>query len=425
MPNDKEAADALLQKSIDLANAGDKVTARRTVRRAALLDPTNETIWFCRASLAQTASEATQALDRVQALNPTHPYLEKARAWVKRTWPTPADLSPDLPPQRWRRPWLVKLATGVASAGLVIVLGLIIIGLDIPEATATNLMSSIVPTPTQTTAQMLAELDQAAAQARVANDLSATIDHLVAMRALAPNDEQLATRLAERYYEQGLAWRDANRLQSAQQSFGWALEVNPDFAAAKQEREVLDLYLTGVDAFQAAEWAEAASIFEAVYQQDRTYLSVDEILYSAYYNLGLRQEASGQLEPALETYQKAMSILPDALEAELKARRVTRKLNPPAVPTPTAKPAIEKHIIVDISDQRTYLYEDDELVYDFISSTGEPGRDTALGKFEIQSKIPWPMPAPGIWICPFGWVFTTPDRWKMASTPCRPCATRG
>nr|MBN1228252.1 LysM peptidoglycan-binding domain-containing protein [Anaerolineae bacterium] len=48
----------------------------------------------------------------------------------------------------------------------------------------------------------------------------------------------------------------------------------------------------------------------------------------------------------------------------------------------------QKSIIVDISDQRTYVYENDSLLWTFVVSTGIPGRDTWRGNFQIQNKIP-------------------------------------
>jgi len=43
--------------------------------------------------------------------------------------------------------------------------------------------------------------------------------------------------------------------------------------------------------------------------------------------------------------------------------------------------------VVDISEQRMYVYEGDRLLWKWVVSTGEPGRDTAIGQFAIQSKI--------------------------------------
>ncbi len=47
-----------------------------------------------------------------------------------------------------------------------------------------------------------------------------------------------------------------------------------------------------------------------------------------------------------------------------------------------------KSIVVDISDQRAYVYEDGGLKWTFVISSGMPGRETRRGNFQIQNKIP-------------------------------------
>jgi LysM repeat protein len=47
-----------------------------------------------------------------------------------------------------------------------------------------------------------------------------------------------------------------------------------------------------------------------------------------------------------------------------------------------------KEIVVDISQQRTYVYEGETLVYSFTVSTGEVGRETVPGSYRILNKIP-------------------------------------
>jgi tetratricopeptide (TPR) repeat protein len=294
--------------------------------------------------------------------------------------------SPQARPNKKTVAFIVKLVASLVSTGLIITVGLLLVALNFTEVSA-GFITSITATRTETPAQKLVELKQIMDQANLAGDRTATIDALVKMRPLAPDDEQINDQLAQLYYEQGLDWRNANRLGTAQQSFEWALSVKPEYVAAEQERQLIEWYQRGIDLYQQANWAEAAAIFEQIYQQNPTYLYVDEILYSAYYNLGIIQEGADELVPALESYQKAIRILPDASEAKLKVEEVTLKLNPPT-PDPTPEPVVEKRIVVDISDQRTYLYENDELVNEFIVSTGEPGQDTAIGEFEIQSKIP-------------------------------------
>jgi LysM repeat protein len=47
-----------------------------------------------------------------------------------------------------------------------------------------------------------------------------------------------------------------------------------------------------------------------------------------------------------------------------------------------------KKIVVDVSEQRTYVYEGDELLWTFVVSTGLPGTDTWRGEFKILTKLP-------------------------------------
>jgi lipoprotein-anchoring transpeptidase ErfK/SrfK len=46
-----------------------------------------------------------------------------------------------------------------------------------------------------------------------------------------------------------------------------------------------------------------------------------------------------------------------------------------------------KYILVDISEQHMYVYENEALVYSFVASTGM-NNATRVGKFAVQSKIP-------------------------------------
>ncbi len=62
------------------------------------------------------------------------------------------------------------------------------------------------------------------------------------------------------------------------------------------------------------------------------------------------------------------------------------------VPVPSAltagNAATSKAIVVDISDQRAYVYENGILRWTFVVSTGLPGSETWRGNFQIQNKIP-------------------------------------
>jgi LysM repeat protein len=58
-----------------------------------------------------------------------------------------------------------------------------------------------------------------------------------------------------------------------------------------------------------------------------------------------------------------------------------------AAPSGYAAPAY-KQVVVDKSDQRAYVYQNGQLQWTFVVSTGEPGRETASGTFYVQNKIP-------------------------------------
>lgn len=267
---------------------------------------------------------------------------------------------------------------------LVLGLSLTLAFVGFSEALASPSSETVPPlTPDQIEAELQAKYEQA----RAADDIALMLNSVVKLRALQPDNKQLREEQAQLYYRQGLNWQKNNRIEAAQRSFGWALSVQPDFSEAAEAIELIELYEAGTEQYRDAQWAEAIATFERIYNIDPAYRSVHEILYSAYFNLGITQESEDDLTAALKSYRRAIEIIPDAPEAIQNAEKITLKLNPPT-PEPSPEENINKRVVVDISDQRTYVYENDEVAFEFIVSTGEPGRDTATGEFEIQSKIP-------------------------------------
>mgnify|MGYP006314395669 FL=1 len=55
--------------------------------------------------------------------------------------------------------------------------------------------------------------------------------------------------------------------------------------------------------------------------------------------------------------------------------------------TPFAVATLHRRIEVDISEQRTYLFENDQVVQSWAVSTGLPGHDTNQGKFKIYAHV--------------------------------------
>jgi len=66
---------------------------------------------------------------------------------------------------------------------------------------------------------------------------------------------------------------------------------------------------------------------------------------------------------------------------------------------PPARIGHGKEIIVDLSDERTYAYEDGKLVRNVLSSTGLPDTPTVKGSFTIQRKyVSQTMTGPGYYL---------------------------
>ncbi len=61
---------------------------------------------------------------------------------------------------------------------------------------------------------------------------------------------------------------------------------------------------------------------------------------------------------------------------------------PGAASVPAGNPSSNKQIVVSISQQHLYAYENGNLLYSFTVSTGEPGADTWTGSFRVLDKIP-------------------------------------
>ena len=75
----------------------------------------------------------------------------------------------------------------------------------------------------------------------------------------------------------------------------------------------------------------------------------------------------------------------DAFTAQLNAGSANYQLD--VTETPFGIAALHRRIEVDISDQRTYLFENDELVRSWSVSTGVPGHDTNLGRFKVFAHV--------------------------------------
>jgi LysM repeat protein len=59
------------------------------------------------------------------------------------------------------------------------------------------------------------------------------------------------------------------------------------------------------------------------------------------------------------------------------------------VPEPASQPSgSNKRIVIDLSEQHMYVYQDGGLLYSWVTSTGMPGAATIPGNFQVLTKLP-------------------------------------
>jgi tetratricopeptide (TPR) repeat protein len=165
-------------------------------------------------------------------------------------------------------------------------------------------------------------------------DWSTAIEALLQARERAPGDAQVAMLLSLAYRNQGQAALTNENWDAAVETLAQAHERLPDDEA------------------------------------------LAALLVTAYRQRGILRYDKGQLQKARTDLEAALSIAPDDAEAQTYLDKVMYELFPP------------KRIEIDISRQWFYAWEGDNLVYSFVTSTGLPGRDTAIGHYRVLDKIP-------------------------------------
>jgi LysM repeat protein len=57
-------------------------------------------------------------------------------------------------------------------------------------------------------------------------------------------------------------------------------------------------------------------------------------------------------------------------------------------PAPAAGSTSGRRIVVDLSEQRMYVYQNGQLLWNWVVSTGRPGQETAVGHYKVLNKLP-------------------------------------
>ncbi|HID61175.1 MAG TPA: tetratricopeptide repeat protein [Anaerolineae bacterium] len=403
------------QAGVTAARAGRLQQARSHLRRVTAHDPQNEEAWLWLASVADDPQETLVCLAQALTINPRNEHAKAAIRWARAKlveesrassfYPTDGVASPTVatPPSspvpgqaasasKWMS---FRRAVGLLIATLL--LGLVGLVLFTTVGAEAWRVASAAPTPTMnptamplstatlTPAELIAGLRPELDQAWQAGDWQRALEILEQIQAADPAHEGLQQGLFTAHLLRGLELVEANQLEEAIVHFERALAIRPGDPTAQSQRQAALGYLAGMKSYRQADWDRAVEELTAVYNMDPNYKEVSAWLYSAHLNRGLAMQGHGQLAAAQGEYQRALEVMSDGEDARIKLAEVTFLLTPP---TPTPRPIPNKRIEVDISEQHFYAYEGDALVYSFVCSTGEPGRDTAPGRYQVLDKIP-------------------------------------
>jgi lipoprotein-anchoring transpeptidase ErfK/SrfK len=253
------------------------------------------------------------------------------------------------------------------------------------------------PTWTPTIKERVARLLDLADRAWQAKDVEAAIQALESAQTLEPDNPEISERLFVGYATKALDLVEQGGLEQALILFEQALVLQPDNLLIKQARDLAQWYIRGLDYFIQDEWMPAIEQLEAIREIHPHYLDTVDMLAQAHTQHGLSLQAQGNLHSAKAAYAHALTLEPEERLAKAQLREVNYLLATPTPtststpipsPTPTATPPPQKKILVDVSQQTFWAYENDQVKWEFVCSTGRPGSGTRRGTFQVLDKIP-------------------------------------
>lgn len=353
-------------------------------------------------------------MQQVLALEPDHVQAkaEMARLQVPSASPIASRSAPMGRLRRWGLPFLVV----AAALFLFVLLGLgpvdrSLAGL-LPAPTPTS-----IPTPTLTPAEIATQFDPQLQAALANEDWDRALEIVTIMLNVDPTGEQTKTRALEAHMQHGRFLVQTGQSSEALAEFDQAVALVADDAQAQLWQQVTKMYLDGREALDAGNWPEAiqiltqahermpdygdlsARVLEAHRRQGLAAIDVEDwtaairsftqarewspddpdlvdLLATAYRQRGITWQEQGELQDARTDLETALALRPGDEQAQTHYDEVMYILFPP------------KRIEINISTQKFYAWQGDQLIYSFPTSTGLRGRDTKAGHFRVQSKIP-------------------------------------
>lgn len=390
--------------------------ARNLLHAVVELDASCTEAWLRLAWLARTAQERKAFLRQVLALEPEH---AKARSeWDRLATGANPPVRRSEKPRTGARVsrWVWGILALIAVAAFAALFFWSSVGESMawfwptPSPTAT-------PRPTDTPAEMAARFVPALDEAQDGEDWERALEIVAIMRGVDASGEDTRLRALAIHMLYGQALVRVGRADEALAQFDEAVALSPDDADGLLWQGATRTYLRGREALEAGEWEAAVqwlnqvselipgygdvfSLLVDAYRHQgqeaidaekwtlaieslteagdrvRAAPAIVDLLFQGYSERGILHQERGELQAARGDLEAALALRPDDAQARANLDEVMLQLFPP------------KRIEIDISKQRLYAWEGDNMIHNFVVSTGLPGRDTATGHFEVLDKIP-------------------------------------
>ncbi len=221
-----------------------------------------------------------------------------------------------------------------------------------------------------------AQLHQVAEAAWQSADWSSCIELYSELHGLEPENAAIPERLgtAHRLYAQQLI--EQGDLRAALIQLHAARIILPQSDSLDSLYRLLSEYQQGEENYQRSRWTAAANHFERVYAVAPDFKDIKQRLFAATLQEGLWQQSMGRALQARWRYERSLRLYPENILARQKLAEVTDLLTKP-----------DRRIVVSISQQRMYLYENGRSIHTWPCSTGEFGRATKPGHYKVQSRL--------------------------------------
>jgi LysM repeat protein len=364
MKPDPATPQSFIDAATHALKTGDRRTARRYAEQAAALAPQTEQPWLLLAYMAGPKA-APYYLDRARQVNPTSSRVLAAQEWLQKQsipdpQPTGAHLAgtPALPVpkqpgtarRRASRRWLIWTAgLGVMLVGLATIL----LWPAAPGAAASQVLGQDI---------VLARVVQTVLSAGSSPTASLTA-------TAAPSATPTVTRTAS-VTPTPTASLTASLTPTPEAS------ATPTFTASPAPTSTASVEATSIHtATQTPPKNTPVSSFYSVRPGDTLNL------IALRYNVPMQNliVANNLANPSFIRVGQVLTI-PGTGQSP-GAATATR------VPAVTGPAGQGKEIVVDISEQHLYAYQDNQLVFSFVASTGI-GDSTRIGTFKVLDKIP-------------------------------------